>query len=67
MDWNQIETKWSAMARRIRADAPCGPTQETTLSPDQVGQRAATKGVVVNQGVAARTGIPENCKTELAR
>ena len=67
MDWNQIETKWSAMARRIRADAPCGPTKGTTLSPDQVSQRAASKGVVVNQGVAALTNIPENRKPELAR
>lgn len=24
MDWNQIETKWAEMARRIRADAQCG-------------------------------------------
>ena len=67
MDWNQIETKWSAMARRIRADAPCGPTQEIALLPDKLGQRAIPKAIVANQGVAALTSVVEIRKTELAR
>ena len=67
MDWNQIETKWSAMARRIRADAPCGHIQESTLSHDRVGQRTSAKEVVANHGVVALTSILEIRKTELAR
>ncbi len=33
MDWNQIETKWSAMARRIRADVQCGVPDDILLKP----------------------------------
>lgn len=31
MDWNQIETKWAVMARRIRADVQCGKSDESLV------------------------------------
>lgn len=31
MDWNQIETKWAVMARRIRADVQCGKSDEAVV------------------------------------
>lgn len=35
MEWKQIEAKWAAMARRIRADAQCrdleGPVRHTGM------------------------------------
>ena len=48
MDWNQIETKWAVMARRIRADVQCGKTDEAvvlrrTVQADDAGGRVTLK------------------------
>jgi hypothetical protein len=47
MEWKQIEAKWAAMARRIRADAQCrdlkGPVRHTGMS--EATSAAATQQV----------------------
>ncbi len=55
MDWNQIETKWSAMARRIRADVQCGV-------PDDI---LVLRHCEAKQPVAGSIAIKDNCPEDI--
>ncbi len=52
MDWNQIETKWAVMARRIRADVKCGKTDETVIPRRRGRTDDAGRSIVVKEIVA---------------
>jgi hypothetical protein len=59
MDWNQIETKWAVMARRIRADVRCGTTDDGTLVLRRVGKDESGARVVVTQTVSVTADITQ--------
>ena len=64
MNWEQIEAKWAVMARRVRADVPCGRTQDTILLQDRADAREAAINVISRQGVSASIQITQKTKTE---
>ena len=64
MNWEQIEAKWAVMARRVRADVPCGRTQDTILLQDRADAREAAIKVISRQGVSASIQITQKNKTE---
>ena len=64
MNWEQIEAKWAVMARRVRADVPCGRTQDTILLQDRADAREAAINVISRQGVSASIQITQKNKTE---
>ena len=64
MNWEQIEAKWAVMARRVRADVPCGRTQDTILLQDRADAREAAIKVISRQGVSANIQITQKSKTE---
>lgn len=64
MNWEQIEAKWAVMARRVRADVPCGRTQDTILLQDRTDVREAAIGGISRHDVAASIEITQNNKTE---
>ena len=48
MNWDQIEVKWAAMARRVRSDLPdAGPDQEPDLEPEMGSEMAPESGFPV--------------------
>ncbi len=55
MDWKQIETNWAVMARRIRADAQCGLTDDGVVLQRRTVKGEATKGVAAKQIAAMST------------
>ena len=55
MDWYQIETKWAAMARRIRADAQCGKTDGGVVLQRRAREVEVANSVVAKQIAAAST------------
>ncbi len=55
MDWKQIETNWALMARRIRADAQCGVTDDGGVLQRRRVKGEATKGVAAKQITAMST------------
>lgn len=55
MDWDQIETKWAAMARRIRADVHCEKTDGGVILQRRAGKVEAAKSVVTKEIAAAST------------
>ncbi len=59
MDWNQIETKWAVMARRIRADVRCGKMDESILMLRRVGKDGANARVVVTQTVSVTANVTQ--------
>ena len=65
MNWEQIEAKWAVMARRVRADVPCGRTQDTILLQDRADAREAAINVISRQGVSASIQITQKSKTEI--
>lgn len=64
MNWEQIEAKWAVMARRVRADVPCGRTQDTILLQDRADAREAAIKVISRQGVSASIQITQKNKNE---
>ncbi|MGV8951451.1 MAG: hypothetical protein ACOH2M_10145 [Cypionkella sp.] len=64
MNWEQIEAKWAVMARRVRADVPCGRKQDTTLLQDRADAREAAINVISRQGVSSSIEITQKSKTE---
>lgn len=59
MDWDQIESKWAVMARRIRADVRCGTTDDGVLVLRRVSKDQVSKKVVVTPGVSVTTDITQ--------
>lgn len=64
MNWEQIETKWAAMARRICADVPCGRTEDNILLQDRADARQAVINVISRQSVAASIQITQKSENE---
>lgn len=62
MNWDQIETKWAAMTRRVRADW-------TIERPDMSakGSRSAARGEVTRAVLAERTAaVAETARQKIA-
>jgi hypothetical protein len=57
MDWDQIESKWTAMARRIRADVQCGKIGDGVDLHRRAGSGEAAKTVVAKQISSPRAEI----------
>ena len=60
MDWDQIESRWNAMTRRVRADLPpaCTPPSQTTLR--RALPLGATRPIVAGRAeVAGRAPVAE--------
>ncbi len=55
MDWNQIETKWAVMARRIRADVQCGKTDESMIMRRRRAKDDVARKIVAKENAAAST------------
>ncbi len=53
MEWTQIEIKWAAMARRVRADVPCTQQDETAKLGYQWRQYQITTTGVAKAGAAS--------------
>lgn len=59
MDWEQIETKWGAMARRCRADVECGKVDDDAVGIRRVNQTEAVKNVAIKQVATAGFETPQ--------
>jgi len=59
MDWNQIETKWAVMARRIRADVPCGKPDEGLVALRLGDKVDVPKRIVIKGAVAVNIKITQ--------
>ena len=55
MDWKQIETNWALMARRIRADAQCGVTDDGVVLQRRRVKGEAPKGAAAKKITAMST------------
>lgn len=66
MDWNQIEINWTAMTRRIRADAQCGK-QKDNLLPADCAKKGDVAKTAAFESVALTTRITLTRKAEIAR
>ncbi len=59
MDWTQIETKWAVMARRIRADVPCGKAEDNMVVRRLGGKDDMPKRIIIKGGVAVSVEITQ--------
>lgn len=53
MDWEQIETKWFAMARRVRADCRLARVDGSASAPDRPGPVSNAATVITEQQMNA--------------
>lgn len=56
MDWNQIETKWAVMARRIRADVPMERTQDR-IAARRLSGNEDMRASMANEAVVGKIEI----------
>lgn len=56
MEWKQIETKWAAMTRRIRADYAGDRTQPDTGSARNIQARLALSATIAESLTATAKG-----------
>ncbi len=49
MDWDQIESKWAAMARRVCADLPSGTADAAPLKRGRASKSGAQPIIVADQ------------------
>lgn len=57
MDWDQIETKWAVMARRIRADVQCGKLDDSMILRRRRAKDEVARRIVAKETVAASAEI----------
>ncbi len=59
MEWKQIETKWAAMARRIRADAQCGIVDDSVVILRRVSKAEVARNAGVSQIAGTGNTAPQ--------
>ncbi len=59
MEWKQIETKWAAMARRIRADAQCGKVDDSVVILRRVSKAEVANNAAVSQISSTGSAVPQ--------
>lgn len=59
MEWKQIETKWVAMARRIRADAQCGKVDDGVVILRRVSKTEVARNAAVSQIAGTDDAAPQ--------
>lgn len=52
MDWDQIESKWAAMTRRVRGDLPINKLDATGKMPRRVAKADATISIGADRQVS---------------
>jgi hypothetical protein len=64
MNWDQIEVKWAAMTRRVRADLPVDKTDTTGTSLRQGTTIKKTTTIVLERQFAAKADHHERMPFE---
>ena len=57
MDWNQIEKIWAMMAKRMRAEPPCGKLQENMVAQPLCGNQSRPINSLIKEEVAVSLEI----------